>query len=160
MGKVSGCRYVSDCRSRGGKFDPSPVPYFHGDWSWNNFYPHSPPFADSRRVVVSYKQKYVHEVLVNCLVKLALGKQCAYASWLSQHDHSCWLEHKDSNQTNKQETSYFVGTCILVFVCFCCFASHVNSYGHCGTVSSLNHTFSWAGLSKRLTSNLCTYFRL
>ena len=22
------------------------------------------------------------------------------------------------------------------------------------------HTFSWAGLSKRLTSNLCTYFRL
>ena len=28
------------------------------------------PFADSRRVVVNYKQKYVHEVLVNCLVKL------------------------------------------------------------------------------------------
>ena len=52
-------------------------------------------------------------------------------------------------------------TCLFVcFVCFCCFTSHVNSYGHCGTVSSLNHTFSWAGLSKRLTSNLCTYFRL
>ena len=48
-----------------------------------------------------------------------------------------------------------------IFCCFffCCFTSHVNSYGHCGTVSSLNHTFSWAGLSKRLTSNLCTYFR-
>ena len=45
-----------------------------------------------------------------------------------------------------------------LFVCVCCFTSHVNSYGHCGTVSSLNHTFSWAGLSKRLTSNLCTYF--
>ena len=43
-----------------------------------------------------------------------------------------------------------------LFVCFCCFTSHVNSYGHCGTVSSLNHTFSWAGLSKRLTRNLCT----
>ena len=27
------------------------------------------PSADSRRVVVSYKQKYVHEVLVNSLVK-------------------------------------------------------------------------------------------
>ena len=27
--------------------------------------------ADSRRVVVSYKGKYVHKVLVNCLVKLA-----------------------------------------------------------------------------------------
>ena len=43
---------------------------------------------------------------------------------------------------------------------FCCFTSKVNSYGHCGTVSSPNHTFSWAGLNKRLTSNLCTYFRL
>ena len=30
------------------------------------------PSADhSRRVVVSYKRKYVHEVLVNCLFKLA-----------------------------------------------------------------------------------------
>ena len=29
------------------------------------------PSADSRRVVVSYKGKYVHEELVNCLVKLA-----------------------------------------------------------------------------------------
>ena len=29
------------------------------------------PAAESRRVVVSYKPKYVHEVLVNCLVKLA-----------------------------------------------------------------------------------------
>ena len=28
----------------------------------------------SRRVVVSYKQKYVHEVLVNCLFKLAQEK--------------------------------------------------------------------------------------
>ena len=32
------------------------------------------PSADSRRVVVSYKQKYVHEVLVNCLGKLAQEK--------------------------------------------------------------------------------------
>ena len=29
------------------------------------------PSTDSRRVVVSYKRKYVHEVLVNCLVKLS-----------------------------------------------------------------------------------------
>ena len=28
------------------------------------------------------------------------------------------------------------------FACFCCFTSQVNSYGHCGTVSSPNHTFS------------------
>ena len=32
------------------------------------------PSADSRRVVVSYKQKYVHKVLVNRLVKLAQKK--------------------------------------------------------------------------------------
>ena len=32
------------------------------------------PSTDSRRVVVSYKQMYVHEVLVNHLVKLARKK--------------------------------------------------------------------------------------
>ena len=48
------------------------------------------------------------------------------------------------------------GGCLLV--CFCCFTSQVNSYGHCGTVSSPNHTFSWAGLNKRLTSNCAHTF--
>ena len=32
------------CKFRCSKFDPGPVPYFRGDWSWNNFYGHSPPF--------------------------------------------------------------------------------------------------------------------
>ena len=32
------------------------------------------PTADSRRLVVSYKQKYAHKVLVNCLVKVAQEK--------------------------------------------------------------------------------------
>ena len=36
----------------------------------------------------------------------------------------------------------------------------VNSYGHVGTVSSPNHTFSWASLTKQLTSTSCTYFCL
>ena len=49
---------------------------------------------------------------------------------------------------------------VNLFCLFCCFTSQVNSYGHCGTVSSPNHTFSWAGLNKRITSNSCTYFRL
>ena len=40
---VSDSRYVSDCRSRGHKFGPDP--YFCVDWSWNNFYGHSPPFS-------------------------------------------------------------------------------------------------------------------
>ena len=48
-----------------------------------------------------------------------------------------------------------------LFVClFCCFTSQVNSYGHCGTVSSPNNTFSWASLNKRLTSKSCAYFPL
>ena len=36
---------------------------------------HSSPSADSRRVIVSYKQKYVHEIQVSCLVKLAQEKR-------------------------------------------------------------------------------------
>ena len=36
----------------------------------------SPRTAYSRRVVVSYKRKYVQDVLVNHSVKLALDKKC------------------------------------------------------------------------------------
>ena len=42
IGNVSGNRCKSDCRSWDREFDPGPVPYFRGDWSWNNFYGHSP----------------------------------------------------------------------------------------------------------------------
>ena len=38
------------------------------------------PSADSRTVVVSYKRKYVHEVLVNYLVNLAQEKLCCYVN--------------------------------------------------------------------------------
>ena len=34
--------------------------FFRGDWSWNIFYGHSLPFADSRRAVVSFWRKNVH----------------------------------------------------------------------------------------------------
>ena len=44
-----------------------------------NFYGHSPSPADSLRIVVSYKRKYVLKVLVNRLVKLAQEKV-----WLSE----------------------------------------------------------------------------
>ena len=46
------------------------------------------PSADSRRVVVSYR-KYVQEVLVNRLVKLAQEKIYGLVNWPSRHDHSC-----------------------------------------------------------------------
>ena len=40
-------------------------------WSFSSL-----ALTHSRRVVVSYKRKYVHEVLVNCLFKLAQEKKC------------------------------------------------------------------------------------
>ena len=45
-------------------------------------YGHSPPLIPLnhlRRIVVCYKRKYVHKVLVNCLFKLARAKV-----WLSE----------------------------------------------------------------------------
>ena len=48
------------------------------------------PSADSSRVVVSYKQKYVQEVLVN-----RFSQACPGNVWLGEltvpHDHNCWL---------------------------------------------------------------------
>ena len=34
--------------------------FFRGDWLWNIFYGHSLPSADSRRAVVSFWRKNVH----------------------------------------------------------------------------------------------------
>ena len=34
--------------------------FFHGDWSWNIFFGHSLPSADSRRTVVSFWHENVH----------------------------------------------------------------------------------------------------
>ena len=66
-------RKLPDCRSRGREFDPGLVPYFCGDHEIISM-AILLPSADSRRVVVSYKRKYVHKVLVNCLVKIAQEK--------------------------------------------------------------------------------------
>ena len=72
---VSGYRCMSDCRSRGRKFDPGPVPYFRRlfmKWFLRSF--SSLLLIHSRRVVVSYKRKYVYELLVNRLFKPAQEK--------------------------------------------------------------------------------------
>ena len=58
-------------RSRGCEFDPGTVPYFGG----GDFYGHYPPSAYSRKVVVRYKRKYVHKVLVILFVKLFQEKK-------------------------------------------------------------------------------------
>ena len=71
VSNMSDCRYLSVHRSSGGEFDPSPVPEIDHEIISTVILL---PSADSRRVVVSYKRKYVHQVLVNCLVKLAKEK--------------------------------------------------------------------------------------
>ena len=65
---------MSDSRSRGREFPPDSVPYFRGDSEIDHEIIFMVIFlqsADSSRVVVSYRGKYVHRVLDNCLVKLA-----------------------------------------------------------------------------------------
>ena len=65
---------MSNCRSRGCEFDSARSHNFveidHDIISTAILL----PSVDSRRVVVSYKQKYVQEVLVDRLVKLAEEK--------------------------------------------------------------------------------------
>ena len=46
------------------------------------------------------------------------------------------------------------------FCLFCCLTSQSTAMVMRGTVTSPNHTFSWASLNKRLTGNFCIYFRL
>ena len=88
-----------DCRSRGHELDPSLVPYFYGDEITSTAI--LPPFADLRRVAVIYKRRYVHKVLV-----ILPRKKCGFVNWPSRHDHSCWLGHKPSNQTNSMKAVY------------------------------------------------------
>ena len=61
---VSGCKYVSDCRSRSRGFYPDPVLFVEIDHEIIST-AILLPSADLRRVVVGNKQVYVHEVLVN-----------------------------------------------------------------------------------------------
>ena len=75
---------------------------------------------------------------------------------LSYIHHIKYLKAKCLKALNLFSTfPYFLGcrqnytSHLLVCLFVCCFTSQVNSYGHCGTVSSPNHTFSWAGLNKR-----------
>ena len=77
VGNVSGYRCVSDCRSRGREFDPGPVPshtFVEIDHEMISTVILLLPLIHSRRVVVSYKRKYVHELLVNRLFKPAQEK--------------------------------------------------------------------------------------
>ena len=78
VGNVSGNRCQSDCRSSCHEFYPCPVPYFRGDWSWNNFYGHSPSLG---------------WIIQEGLLSVTRESMCT-KYWLtacSSHDHSCWV---------------------------------------------------------------------
>ena len=72
VGNMSSCRNISYCRSGGREFDPARSHTFMEIDHEIIFYGHSPSFR-------CYKQKYVHEVLVNCLDKLDQEKM-----WLGE----------------------------------------------------------------------------
>ena len=63
------CLAVDTCLTA----DPGVAPFdpglSHTFVEIDHFYGLLLPSADSRRVVVSYKRKYVHTVLINCLVR-------------------------------------------------------------------------------------------
>ena len=77
----------------------------------------------------------------------------AFYSWKYVCASMPWYHHSIPGRSRSMTFTEMVGL-------FCCFTSQVNSYGHCGTVSSPRHTFSWASLNKQLTSTSCTYLSL
>ena len=58
------------------------------------------PSADSRFVVI-YKRKYVHEVLVNCIVKL--GQEKSVARWTNHTDMTITVEWDVKSQAKKKK---------------------------------------------------------
>ena len=71
---MSDCIYMSNCSSRSREFDPGTVPYFRRDCYEILSKSILLLSADAKKIVVSYKRKYVHKVLDNYLVKLAQEK--------------------------------------------------------------------------------------
>ena len=86
--------------------------FFRGDWSWNIFYGHSLPSADSRRAVVSFWRKNVHNTVNRledyaCPVNVWLGK-------LTTLDMTPlgWLGRKTSTQTLASMWHFLVCTIV------------------------------------------------
>ena len=60
LGGSFGCAVRLETRRSRVQPPPRSATFFRGDWSWNIFYGHSLPSADSRRAVVSFWRKNVH----------------------------------------------------------------------------------------------------
>ena len=98
LGGSVGCAVRLETRRSRVQPPPRSATFFRGDWSWNIFYGHSLPSADSRRAVSGGR---MCTILVNrledlaCLVNVWLGKLTA----LNMTPLS-WLGRKTSTQTN------------------------------------------------------------
>ena len=99
---MSGNRCESDCISRGREFDPGPLPYFRGDYEIISTVILLPSADHSRRIVISYKQKYVHKVLVNCLFKLAPEKSVVVRNDCPAVTIAVDLRRKATKQTKNE----------------------------------------------------------
>ena len=60
LGGSAGCAVRLETKRLRVQPPPRSATFFRGDWSWNIFYGHSLPSADSRRAVVSFWRKNVH----------------------------------------------------------------------------------------------------
>ena len=60
LGGSVGCAVRLETRRSRVQPPPRSATFLRGDWSWNIFYGHSLPSADSRRAVVSFWRKNVH----------------------------------------------------------------------------------------------------
>ena len=114
---MSGYRCVSDCRSRDREFNPGPVPYFRGDWSWNNFYPHSPPFRwfiQEGLLSVTSESMCTNYWLTACS---SLPRKSVFR-WTDRlaMTIAVYLGRKATKQTNKQICS---GKCNVVHFQWC-----------------------------------------
>ena len=69
-------------------------------WSWKHFYGHSPSSADSRRAVVSYWQRNVHYVPVNCLWGLPTNSVVRVTDRAWNYLNMCWRAVKQKSNQN------------------------------------------------------------
>ena len=72
------------------------------------------PFADSRRVVVSYMRKFVHEVLVNCLVKVTQEK--SVVRWTDHPVMTIAVDWDVKSQTKQNQKKHYLKTSSLIWI--------------------------------------------
>ena len=105
-GRGSSIGSMSSWHARGPEFIPISGPFFCGDLVMKKFLR---PFSssDSRRAVVNYGQKNVHQVLVNCLGGLPRNSVVGVTDRAWNDPKMCWRAvNQKSNQKDSTQTRY------------------------------------------------------